>query len=88
MTGASARRAIQPGRELRKRTLAPDPGPILSAPRTQHPSNDHDRDLGTLVTADNRPPADLYQRIYRNTAEVCRIPVYPNYVRRRAGCLR
>jgi hypothetical protein len=33
MTGASARRVTQPGRELRKRTLLPDPGPIsLRAP--------------------------------------------------------
>jgi hypothetical protein len=33
MTGASARRVTQQGRELRKRTLPPDPGPILSAAR-------------------------------------------------------
>ncbi len=33
MTGASAICVTQQGRELRTRTLPPDPGPILSAPR-------------------------------------------------------
>jgi hypothetical protein len=32
MAGASAICVTQQGRELRKRTLPPDPGPILSAP--------------------------------------------------------
>jgi hypothetical protein len=34
MAGASAICVTQQGRELRKRTLPPDPGPIPSAPRT------------------------------------------------------
>lgn len=44
---------------------------------TRHPSSDHGRDPGTLITAHKRPPAGLYQRLHRITAGFCRIPVLP-----------
>jgi chromosome segregation ATPase len=52
MAGASAICVTQQGRELRKRTLPPDPGPILSAPRQmehwQAQAGEHRAELAAL----------------------------------------